>query len=80
MNNPQIVKFDNGFCIRFVRNNYKVLVWVQDITGRKMKSELINLPAVYFSTKKEAEEEIKSVVITYLLEEKDVDAKEIVGW
>jgi len=80
LKNPHVARFDNGFCIRFVRNNYKVLVWAQDITSKKMKSTLVNLPAVCFHTKAEAEEEVRDIVIPYLMKEKGVESKEIFGW
>lgn len=78
--NPKVVYFDNGYAIRFIRNNWKVLLWVQDLCGKKMKSEVINLPVVSFSSKKEAEQEIKNTVIPYLLKNKNVELRDIVGW
>ncbi len=78
--NPQVAYFRNGFAIRFVRSNWKVLVWVQDMTARKMKSDLTGLPAVTFPTRLEAEAEVRNVVIPYLIKEKDVPPEDIVGW
>lgn len=80
MKNPSIVCYDDGFAIEFVRQNGKVLIWVQDLSGRKMKSVLVNLPAVVFPSSQSAVTELRQVVIPYLLREKDIKAVEILGW
>lgn len=78
--NPEVVRFDDGYGIRFIRNNnWRILVWVQDLTGRKMKYNA-NRPVVIFNSKEGAEKEVKEFVIPYLLEEGKAKASEIVGW
>lgn len=78
--NPQVCYYRNGYCIRFIRNSGKVLIWVQDLSGPKMKSTIVNLPVIEYSSKEEAENIAKNIVIPYLLKEKDVDHEEIFGW
>ena len=81
MRNPEICKYDvNQYCVRFTRKSWKILVWVQDISGPKMKSNLVNRPAIIFSSQQEAERAIKETIIPYLLKEKDVEPTEIKGW
>lgn len=77
--NPEVVRFDRGWGIRFVRRSWTVLCWVQDLYSRKMKAT-ITRPLVLFDSKEEAEQEARTVVIPYLLKEKDVTEEEIVGW
>jgi hypothetical protein len=79
--NPCFVKHDYGYIIRFVRQSWKVLTWVQDLTGRKMKDAvMVSCPVVVFDTKSEVEEELRNIVIPYLLKEKGIEQKEIIGW
>jgi hypothetical protein len=82
--NPEVVRFDDGYGIRYTRNNWRVLVWVQDLTARKMKSELGMMhrerPIVMFPTRLEAEAEVRKTVIPYLIAEKDVPPEDIIGW
>lgn len=77
--NPSIIRYDDGFAIRFVRRSWTVLTWIQDLTGRKMKSTT-ERPVVIFSSRQEAEAELRQIVIPYLLKEKNVEPEEIVGW
>ena len=78
--NPQIVLFETGYAIRFVRNNWKVLLWVQDLSSKKMKSDTVNLPAIIFTSKHDAEQEVQNIVIPYLLYSKGVSSSDIIGW
>lgn len=78
--NPQISFFDTGYSIRFVRNNWTVLLWCQDLWSKKMKSEVVGLPIVQFANKQLAEQEVRDFIIPYLLENKDINPSDIVGW
>jgi hypothetical protein len=78
--NPQVVRFDDGYAVRYIRNNWTVLLWVQDLWSRKMKSTKLDRPVVLFDTKEEAESEVRDVVIPYLIKEKGEPEEEIVGW
>jgi hypothetical protein len=79
--NPLVYKYpgEEKYAIRYVRNNWTVLLWVQDLFSRKMKTN-VNRPVVLFDTKEEAESEVLNVVIPYLIAEKGIDKEEIVGW
>jgi hypothetical protein len=45
--NPQIVKYDFGYAIRYIRNNWTVIMWVQDLFSRKMKDPcMVSCPVV----------------------------------
>lgn len=78
--NPQIAFFDTGYAIRFIRNNWTVLLWCQDLWSKKMKSEVAGLPIIQFTNKREAEQEVRDIVVPYLLENKDINPSDIVGW
>ncbi len=79
MRNPEIC-FGNAWTIRFVRADGNILVWVQDLFSKKLKTQYINLPLVEFNSEREAEIELKDIVIFYLIKEKRINEKEIVGW
>jgi len=80
--NPSIVAREPGqYIIRFTRKSWRVLNWVHDLTGRKMKDlAVVSRPLVFFATREEAEQEVKDVVIPYLLKEKGVEADDLTGW
>ena len=78
--NPYVIRCDDGYAVRFVRRSYTVLTWIQDLTSRKMKSDLVNRPMVVYASRREAEQEIVDVVIPHLLTEKGVESDEITGW
>lgn len=78
--NPSIIPCAQGFTIRFVRRSWAALTWIQDLSGRKMKSELVGRPMVIFASYQEAEAELRQTVIPYMLKEKDIDPEEILGW
>lgn len=80
MKNPEVVRFKDGYGIRFTRKSWTVLCWVQDLFSKSMKKELTGLPLVIFDTRTSAEAEARDVVIPYLLANKDIDATEIMGW
>lgn len=79
--NPTVVRCGaNEFVVYFERKSGTTLRWVQDLTKKSMKSELIGLPSIRFSTVAEAERETRAAIIPHLLNEKDVAPDEIVGW
>lgn len=45
-----------------------------------MKSEVAGLPIIQFTNKREAEQEVRDIVIPYLLKNKDINPSDIVGW
>lgn len=77
--NPAIFPCGSGLAIRFYRGQ-KNLLWIQDLTGRKMKSEFVSRPTVIFSSLEEAEAEIHKEVLPYLLKEKGENPEDIWGW
>ena len=78
--NPSVIFMDAGYAIRFTRRSWTVLTWLQDLSGRKMKSAQVDRPVVIFTTREAAEKEVREVVIPYLQSEKAVNVDEIVGW
>lgn len=78
--NPQVIQNSGMYVIRFIRANSKVLMYVQGHT-RKMKDiNFVNAPIVQFFSRKDAEREVREVVIPYLLRDKGVEPSEIIGW
>jgi hypothetical protein len=78
--NPSVIQRDDGYAIQYVRAGGAVLTYIQDLSGRKMKSSFVNRPVVVFASRREAEIEVENVVIPYLLNEKGVDEEDIIGW
>lgn len=79
--NPEVIRFLGGYSVHFNRPNGTRLTWVEDLTARKMKSEMIAArPIVIFPTRVEAEAEARAVIIPYLIKEKDVAPEDITGW
>jgi hypothetical protein len=80
--NPSVIRRDDGYTIQYVRAGGAVLAYIQDLSGRKMKSSFVNRPVVVFASRREAEieVEVENVVIPYLLNEKGVDEEDIIGW
>jgi hypothetical protein len=78
--NPSVIRRDDGYAIQYVRAGGAVLAYVQDLSGRKMKSSFVNRPIVVFASRREAEIEVENVVIPYLLNEKGVNEEDIIGW
>jgi hypothetical protein len=78
--NPSVIQRDDGYAIQYVRAGGAVLTYIQDLSGRKMKSRFVNRPVVVFASRREAEIEVENVVIPYLLNEKGVDEEDIIGW
>jgi hypothetical protein len=74
--NPSVINYDSGYAIRFVRRSWKVLIWVQDLSERKLKNTVTTTrPVVLFPSKEEAEREIKEAVIPWLQGDEN-----ITGW
>jgi hypothetical protein len=78
--NPEVFRYGiEGYAIRYTLASWTVLLWVEDLFSRKMKTN-VNRPVVLFNTRDEAENETRNVVIPYLIAEKGVDREDIVGW
>jgi hypothetical protein len=79
--NPQVIKYDFGYAIRYIRNNYKVIMWMQGSGGPCIKDPcMVSCPIIQYETKEEAEVEVINKVIPYLIKWKGVSEEEIVGW
>lgn len=79
--NPEVVKISNlGYVVNFVRPNGTRLLWVQDLSGRKLKSQNVDLPLVVYETEEQACVDVCQTIIPYLMAEKGVTREEIVGW
>lgn len=79
--NPEIIRYNEQYAIRFTRKSWTVIMWVQDLSGPKMKNTArVNLPPITFDSYEEAQNEVKEKVIPYLLTNKDVDKADIIGW
>ena len=77
--NSKVCYYRNGYCIRFTTNSGKILIWVQDLSGPKMKSKIGNLPVIEYSSKEEAESIAKNIVIPYPLKKRNIDHDQILG-
>jgi hypothetical protein len=71
--NPQVIKYDFGYAIRYIRNNYQVIMCIKDPC-------MVSCPIIQYETKAEAEAEVINKVIPYLIAWKGVDREDIVGW
>jgi hypothetical protein len=77
--NPNVIPVSGGFAVVFTRDSGVRLTWIQDLWSRKMKASDVR-PTVIFPTLDAAVTETLSVIIPYLLREKDVSEEEIIGW
>ena len=75
--NPEIIHYDlNTYAIRYLRNDYTYLMWVQDICSRGLKdTHKVNRPVVEFSSRAEAYYEMD-----YVLGNLKNKCYEIEGW
>lgn len=78
--NPRVLPIQGRFCIVFQRPDGHLLSWIQDISGRKLKRDLVARDEVTFATREEAQTEIRSVVVPYVRSEKPDYEDLIVGW